>query len=61
MLENKGYTIPNKGDVIEISIKRDGDYVIVDYANKSLGTYVITDKQTSDQIKKFIRKNECKC
>ena len=57
--ENKGYTIPNKGDVIEISIKRDGDYVIVDYANTNLGTYVITDKQTSDQIKKFIRKNEC--
>jgi len=57
--ENKNYIIPEKGDVIELKIVLDGDYLKVYYRENLLGVYIITNKKTSDEIAKFILKNTC--
>ena len=57
--EKKKYSIPKIHDVIELIITIDGDYLIVEYQEDILGSFVISDKKTSEQIDKFIRNNNC--
>ncbi len=55
--EKRSFTLPQKGDVVELKMKLDGDYINFFYQDEVLGKYVIIDDKTSNEIKNLLLNN----
>ena len=58
-LEKRSFTVPQKGNVIDLKMKLDGDYINFYYQNDLFGKYVIVDSKTSNEIKNLLLNNSC--